>query len=105
MRLHNTLGPVISNCAFYTENVSSFLDYHLQTLAEKVTSYIKDANQFLNIVKKTRKFSAWSDSLSHGSYWSYPNIQHGEGLTSLCKFLETRDNKQISSDTLAEQEK
>ena len=30
----------------------------------------------------------------------YPNIPHGEGLASLCRFLETRDNKQISSDTL-----
>ena len=32
----------------------------------------------------------------------YPNIPHGEGLTSLFKFLETRENQQISSDTLAE---
>ena len=29
----------------------------------------------------------------------YPNIPHGEGLASLCKFLETKDNKQILSDT------
>ena len=32
----------------------------------------------------------------------YPNIPHGEGLASLYKFLETRENKQIFSDTLAE---
>ena len=32
----------------------------------------------------------------------YPNIPHGEGLASLYKFLETRENKQISSDILAE---
>ena len=32
----------------------------------------------------------------------YPNTPHGEGLTSLGRFLETRDNKQISSDTLTE---
>ena len=32
----------------------------------------------------------------------YLNIPHGEGLASLYKFLETRENKQISSDTLAE---
>ena len=29
-RLHNVPGrPVISNCGFYTENLSSFLDYYL----------------------------------------------------------------------------
>ena len=32
----------------------------------------------------------------------YPNIPHNEGLTSLPRFLELRDNKQISSDTLIE---
>ena len=35
----------------------------------------------------------------------YPNIPHREGLASLHKFLETRDNKQITSDALAEVEK
>ena len=32
----------------------------------------------------------------------YSNIPQGEGLASIYKFLETRDNKPISSDTLAE---
>ena len=35
-RLHNVPGrPVISNCGFYTENISSFLDHHLQPIAQK----------------------------------------------------------------------
>ena len=42
-RLHNVPGrPVISNCGFHTENISSFLDYHLQPLAQKVKSHTKD---------------------------------------------------------------
>ena len=32
----------------------------------------------------------------------YPNMPHGEAPASLCRFLETRDNKRISSDTLTE---
>ena len=32
----------------------------------------------------------------------YPNMSHREGLASLCRFLETRYNKKISSDTLKE---
>ena len=39
--------PVISNCGFYTENISSFLDFHLQPLSQKVKSNIKDTNHFL----------------------------------------------------------
>ena len=48
-RLHNVPGrPVISNSGYYTENISSFLDHHLQPLAQAVKSYIKDTNEFLN---------------------------------------------------------
>ena len=32
----------------------------------------------------------------------YPNIPHGEGLASLRRFLEARDSKQVSSNTLTE---
>ena len=51
-RLHNVPGrPVISNCGFYTENISSFLDHHLQPIAQKVNSFIKDTNHFLRKIK------------------------------------------------------
>ena len=52
-RLRNVPGrPLISNCGFYTEKISSFLNYHLQPLAQKVKSCIKDTNHFLNKIKK-----------------------------------------------------
>ena len=48
-RLHDVPGrPVISNCGYYTENISAFLDFHLQPLVQAVKSYIKDTNDFLN---------------------------------------------------------
>ena len=48
-RLNNVPGRlVISNCAYYTENISAFLDFHLQPLAQAVKSYIKDTNDLLN---------------------------------------------------------
>ena len=41
-RLHNVPGrPVISNSGFYTENISAFLDFHLQPLARQVKSFVK----------------------------------------------------------------
>ena len=102
-RLHNVPGrPVISNCGFYTENISSFLDYHLQPLAQKVKSYIKDTNHFLNKIKMVRSLPDGAILCTMDVVGLYPNIPHGEGLDSLRRFLETRDNKQISSDTLTE---
>ena len=48
-RLNNVPGrPVISNCGYYTENISAFLDFHQHPLVQAVKSYIKDTNDFLN---------------------------------------------------------
>ena len=47
-RLHNVPGrPVISNSTYFTENISSFLDFHLKRLAQKVKPYLQDTNDFL----------------------------------------------------------
>ena len=102
-RLHNVPGrPVISNCRFYTEHISSFLDYHLQPLAQNIKSYIKDTNHFLNKIKKLGRLPDGAIVCTMDVVGLYANIPHGEGLDSLCRYLETRDNKQISSDTLTE---
>ena len=46
-RLHHVPGrPVISNLSYFTKNISSFLDFHLQLLAQKVKSYVQDTMIF-----------------------------------------------------------
>ena len=102
-RLHDAPGrPVISNCGYYTENISSFLDYHLQPLAQKVKSYIKDTNHFLNRLSSLGKLPQGAILCTVDVVGLYPTIPHSEGLTSLRRVLELRDNKQISSETLVE---
>ena len=77
------------------------MNYHLQPLAQRVKSYIKDTNHFLNKITKIGKLPEGAILCTMDVVGLYPNIPHGEGLASLYKFLETRKNKQISSDTLA----
>ena len=86
---------VISNCRFYTENISSFLDYHLQPPARKVKSCIKDTNNFLNKIKKLENLPDREILCTMDVVGLYPNVPYGEDLDSVCRFLETRDNKQI----------
>ena len=90
-RLHDVPGrPVISNCGYYTENISSFLDFHLQPLAREVKSYIKDTNDFL---KKLRSLPNLPDDIilcTVDVVGLYPNIPHDEGLSSLRKRLDLR---------------
>ena len=86
-RLHDILGrPGISNCSFAncsTENISSFLDHHLQPPTQKVKSYIKETNHFLNKIKKIGKLPEGAISCTVDVVGLYTNISHEEGLASL----------------------
>ena len=77
------------------ENTSSFLDYHLQTLAQKVKSQIKDTNHFLNRLTSLRKLPQGAIQCTTDVVGVYPNISHIEVLTSPRRVLELRDSKQI----------
>ena len=74
----------------------------MQPLAQKVKFYIKDTNHFFNKIKKLGSLLDGAILSTMDVVGPYPNIPHGEGLASLHRSLETRDNKQISSDTLTE---
>ena len=102
-RLHNVSGrPVISNCGYYTENISSFLDYHLQPLAKKVESYIKDTNHFLKKLQELGSLPKNAILCTIDVVGLYPNIPHEEGLASIRKHLDNRENKEVTTDTLVE---
>ena len=102
-RLHDVPGrPVISNCGFYTENISSFLDFHLQPLAQKVKSYIKDTNHFLKKIKELGQLPEGAILCTIDVVGLYPNIPHDCGLAFLKDFLDSRVDKQVTTDTLIE---
>ena len=59
-------------------------------------------NHFLTKLKSLAKLPQGAILCTIEIVGLYPNIPHSEGLTSLGRFLELRDNKQISIDTLIE---
>ena len=102
-RLYDVPGrPVISNCGFCTENISSLLDFHLQPLAQKVKLYIKDTNHFLRKIKELGQFPEGTILYTINVVTLYPNIPHDEGLSFLKDFLDSRVDKQVITGTLIE---
>ena len=69
---------MISNCGYYTENTSSFLDYHFQPLAQKVKTHIKDTNHFLHKSKSIEKLPQAVILCTVDIAGLYPNILHSE---------------------------
>jgi len=100
-RLQNVPGrPVISNSSFYTENISSFLDFHLKPLAKQVKSFVKDTNDFL---KKLSNLPELSDNVllcTADVVGLYPSIPHKDGLDALRDALNGREDKSTSTESL-----
>ena len=102
-RLESVPGrPVISNNGYSTENISAFLDFHLQPLAKKVKSVIKDTNDFLLKLKNLPTLPENAILCTVDVVGLYPNIPNDEGLQALRHALDERENKTISTDTLIE---
>ena len=92
--LHDVTGrTAISNCGFYTENISSFLDQHLQRMSQRVKSYTKDINHFLNKIKKIGKLPERAILCTMDFAGLYPNVPHGEGLDSLSKVFGDQEEQ------------
>ena len=98
-KLSNVPGrPVISNCGYYTENIASVLDFHLQPIPKNV----KNTNDFL---KKLYSLTNLSNNILLfiiNVISLYPNILYEEGLSALRKGLDKKDEKEVSTDTLVE---
>ena len=102
-RLHNVpYRPVISSSGYYTENISSFLDHHLQPLTQAVKSCIKYTNEFLKKLRSLPKLSDGIISCTMDVAGLYPNIPYEEGLSVLRKRLKTRKEKHVATDTITD---
>ena len=102
-RLHAVPGrPVISNCGYFTENISAYLDSHLQPLAKAVKSYIKDTNDFLKKLRNSPELPGDAILCTIDVVGLYPNIPHDGGLEALRHFLDLRENKTVSTESLLE---
>jgi len=80
--------PIISGCNGPTKRISSFVDYILQPIAKSQKSYLKDTEDFINFVEKTKvPHNAIMVSLDVTSL--YTNIPQEEGMETVCKAYET----------------
>ena len=70
----------VSNSGFYTKNISAFLDVHLKPIAAKISSYIKDTNDFLRKLQSLPKLPDDVILCMIDVVGLYPNIPNEKGV-------------------------
>ena len=84
--------PIISANSCATENISAFVDYHLQPLAQTQPSYIKDTTLFINLLRQVKDLPPHTMLVTADVSSLYTSIPHKDGIHACRNLLNTRSN-------------
>ena len=101
----NPLRLITSCCGTAIENLSAFTEFHLQPLARKLPSFIKDTTDLLNKIEHLNKsgpFPTGTSLVSWNVVSCFFNIDNKLGLTAIRKALNARENKFPSTTCILE---
>ena len=89
--------PVISNCCTITENISEFLDSHLNPLGSLGRSFIKDTDNFLSKLGEIVRIPEGAILCTVDVVGLYLSIPHGEGLETIREVLDRSENPNVAT--------
>ena len=82
--------PIISAIGNASSKIAQFVDHHLQPIAEKLPSHIKDTGAFLRKVNTIKSVPRNSILVTMDVGSLYTNIPHNEGINATAQKLESR---------------
>ena len=94
--------PVISNNRTSTQNISSYLDYHLKSLIPNAPHILEDTRDFVNRIQELSDLPESSILVSFDVVGLYPHVPHEEGIETMAEYLETREDKTVSTKCLCD---
>ena len=105
LKIHKGLSgvkgqSVISNYGTITENISEYLNHHLNPQVSLGRSFIKDTNHFLSKLGEIGRIPEGAILCIVDVVGLYPSIPHGEGLEAIREALERRENPNVATDTI-----
>ena len=84
--------PIVSAVSCPTERIFEYLDYVLQPIVQKLSSYVKDSTHALNILSDLNSKPSFNPHLffTLDVVSLYTSIPHSDGLKALNFFLDSR---------------
>ena len=88
------IRPIVSSTNSITENISAFVDHWLQPFVQKLSSHIKDTNEFVKLIENTKvPTNCLLVSIDVSSL--YTNIPHSEGKAAAMDYLSTNTSDPV----------
>ena len=84
------------------DSIQKKVSHHLQPIAQRANSFIKDTNHFLGKIKSWDQLPEEAILCNIDIVGLYPKIPHEECLASLRKFLDARTEKKLTNETSVE---
>ena len=85
-----------------TENISSYLDYLLKSLIPNVPHISEDTRDFVNRIQDLPDLPESSILVSFDVVGLNAHISHEEGIETMTEYLETREDKTVSTKSLCD---
>ena len=83
-----------------TENISMFLDFHLMAIIPTIPHVLEDTRDFLSRLNQLRDIPDNTFLVKFDVVGLYPHIPHEEGLETMKRYLDKREDLLVSSDNL-----
>ena len=84
--------PVISNNGTATENISAFLDFHLNNIVSTIPHILEDTRDFLQRLNQIGDIPGNALLVSFDVVGLYSHIPHEEVVEIMRRFLDKREN-------------
>ena len=86
------LQPIISACDSSTNQLSNYVAYFIQPLAETLPSYIRDSKHFLQLRESLSLLPEHVNLVTADVISLYTNIPHEEAVESVSHYMKLRAN-------------
>ena len=91
---------VISKNETATENISAFLDFHLQNIVSATPHILQDTRDVLQRVNQIGDIPENALLVSFDVVGLYPHIPHDQVVEIMRRFLDKREDESVSSESL-----
>ena len=95
--------PLISGSGSITENIATYVEYHIKEIASEHESYLQDTPDFLRIIDKINrgpKLHKNTMLVTMDVTSLFTNILHDEGLATMKEALDKRENPKVPTNFL-----